>query len=196
VIIYYATKNNGKVLSLRRDLAECEVEIIQVPLDMPEPRSSDVQKIALEKISYAFRHLQKPVVVLDAGFYVHSLNGFPRAYVNFVLETIGIEGILTLAAGKNRECEFRQCLAFRDDSLEESLCFQSSIRGTLATQSRGQVQAHHWSPLSLIFLPEGQSKTLAEMSHAEYDQWHWPGRKNSAAKQFAKYLEGRRRKKK
>lgn len=193
MIIYYATKNEGKVMSLRRDLAGCEVEIVQTPLDMPEPRSSDVREIALEKISYAFRHLQKPVVVLDAGFYIHSLNGFPRAYVNFVLETIGIEGILTLVTGKNRECEFRQCLAFRDDSLDEPVCFQSSICGKLAMKSRGEIQSHHWSPLSLVFIPGGQSKTLAEMSREEYDQWHWPGRKNSAAKQFAEYLRGRRK---
>ncbi|OGI25150.1 MAG: hypothetical protein A3J76_03015 [Candidatus Moranbacteria bacterium RBG_13_45_13] len=189
--IYYATKNEGKVMSLRRDLAGCGVEIVQILLDIPEPRSSDVREIALEKIAYAFRNLRKPVVVLDAGFYIHSLNGFPRAYVNFVLETIGLEGILTLAVGKSRECEFRQCLVFKDESMNEPVCFQSCIRGTLATESRGQIQAHHWSPLSLIFMPEGQSKTLAEMSRDEYNQWHWPGRKNSAAKLFTGYLKGR-----
>lgn len=47
--------------------------------------------------------------------FIHELNGFPRAYVNHALDTIGIEGILKLMKGvANRYCEFRSCLAFYD----------------------------------------------------------------------------------
>jgi inosine/xanthosine triphosphate pyrophosphatase family protein len=94
--IYYATKNKSKVQSLRRDLKEYDIRVIQIPLDLYEPRSYDVVEIANKKIISAYDKIKKPTVVLDAGFYIYSIKGFPRAFVNFALETIGIEGILDL----------------------------------------------------------------------------------------------------
>ena len=104
--LYYATTNKSKVNSLKIVMGSY-AKVIQIDLDTPEPRSSDVEEIARVKIKAAYAKLQRPVVALDAGFYIHSLNGFPRAYVNFALETIGIEGIIELLHGKDRECEFR-----------------------------------------------------------------------------------------
>jgi len=67
---------------------------------LPEPRSDDLREIAKEKVLFAYKKIRKPCIVLDFGFYIHSLNGFPKAFVNFVLETIGIEDILKLVDGK------------------------------------------------------------------------------------------------
>jgi inosine/xanthosine triphosphate pyrophosphatase family protein len=64
------------------------IKVVQVPLDIPEPRSDDVEEIAKEKVRYAFNEIGKPCVALDAGFYIGSLNGFPKAFVNFALSTM------------------------------------------------------------------------------------------------------------
>lgn len=100
--IYFATKNRGKVNSVSSALSKYGIEVVQVALDIPEPRSDDLREIAKEKVLFAYEQIQKPCIALDAGFYVHSLNGFPKAFVNFALETIGIEGILRLVEGKPR----------------------------------------------------------------------------------------------
>lgn len=169
--IYYATTNIGKVTALQRSVADDHIEVIQVPLQLPEPRANDVQEIAKEKIMYAYIQLQQPVVVMDAGFYVFSLNGFPRAFVNFVLETIGIEGILRLVEGKDRHCEFRECLAYLDYRIEEPQYFVGHFPGVLAKQPLGKLEEYAWSDLWRIFIPEEQELTLAQMTHQEYLSW-------------------------
>ena len=44
----------------------------------------------------AYRLVNKPCIALDCGFWIDELNGFPRAFVNFALNTIGIDGMLKL----------------------------------------------------------------------------------------------------
>ena len=52
---------------------------------------------------------------MDTDFRIDELNGFPRAFVNFSLDTIGISGILKLMENKeNRSCAFNECLAYHD----------------------------------------------------------------------------------
>lgn len=187
--LYYATTNTGKFGSLKRILDKDEVEVIQVPLDIPEPRSSDVQTIAREKAFAAYAHIRKPVVVTDAVFLVFSLRGFPKAYVNFALETIGVEGILTLVAGKRRECEFQECLAYLDGTLTEPVYFLGRFRGTLATEQRGEMKGHLWSELSRIFIPEGENETLAEMGYQEYVTWaQLASEKDGPERKFSKWF--------
>src|SRR3989338_10669833 len=105
--INYVTTNVGKVRSLERHLNPYGIEVVHKPIDLPEPRADDVQVIAEHKARFAYEIVKEPLVVLDAGFYIDSLNGFPRAYVNSALDTIGIEGILKLVERKKRDCEFR-----------------------------------------------------------------------------------------
>ncbi|HLC56651.1 MAG TPA: non-canonical purine NTP pyrophosphatase [Candidatus Nanoarchaeia archaeon] len=169
--LYYATKNYGKVQSLQRELENTNIRLIHKPLELPEPRSDDVKEIAGEKVIFAYRLLKKPVVSLDAGFYIHSLNGFPKAFVNFALETIGIEGILKLCEGKERNCEFQHCLAYMDKSLESPRYFSYEVKGNLSFNPKGVMQKHLWSKLSLIFIPKESNKTLAEMNPEEFLEW-------------------------
>ena len=160
----FVTTNKGKFLTMHKDLAPYGIEVIQKPLDIPEPRSNDVQEIADHKARVAFQSLKEPVIVMDAGFYIDSLNGFPRAFVNFTLETIGIAGILKLVADQDSHCEFRECLAYFDGQPPKPKFFIGHVRGTLAPEPRGTLHAGHWSDLALIFIPESRDKTLAEMT--------------------------------
>lgn len=188
--IYYVTTHAGKVDALQRSFAAYqEAEIVQLPLELPEPRADDVQEIAKEKVFYAYRQLKQPVVVMDAGFYIPSLNGFPRAYVKFALETIGIEGILKLVAGKDRHCEFRECLAYLDPTLDQPRYFLGQFRGTLAHHPQGILHNYAWSALWLIFIPTGQTTTLAEMNYDEYVGWYnQVSEQHAPDKMFAQWI--------
>ena len=134
--VYFATRNKGKVDSLRSFLSKYGIEVIQVPFSIREPRTDDLEEIARQKVLTAYEKIGKACIALDSGFYIHSLNGFPKTYVNFVLKTIGIEGILKLVEGKERKCEFRNCLAYMDDSLEEPKFFKLKVRGSLSEGPR------------------------------------------------------------
>ena len=79
------------------------------------PRSDDIKEIATAKVKQAYNLVKRPCIALDTDLRIESLNGFPRAFVNFSLDTIGIEGILKLMENKqDRRCAFNECLAYHD----------------------------------------------------------------------------------
>jgi XTP/dITP diphosphohydrolase len=187
--IYFATTNLGKVQYLKKDLQKHSINVIQYPIDLIEPRSSDVMDIAKSKIEQAYKEIKKPTVVIDAGFYIDELNGFPGAFVNFSLQTIGTKGILKLIENKKRGCEFRECLAYMDDKLKEPKYFTIRIRGHLADNELGVMQKHLWSELGLIFIPDESTKTLAEMTYDEYLDWkNISKEKNSLGNQLCEWI--------
>lgn len=192
--ITYATGNKGKVLTLRKALEPYGIEVEQVALSIPEPRLDDVSAVAIFKILFSFQELQRPVIALDAGFFVHALNGFPRTNVNFALDTVNIEGILKLVEAKDRACEFHHTLAYLDKELAAPKLFNEIVPGTIATEPRGQLQAHNWSKLSLIFIPAGQTKTLSEMTPEEFSQWQASRSEETHSAQFRKWFLARNNK--
>jgi XTP/dITP diphosphohydrolase len=164
------------------------IKVVQVPLDIPEPRSEDVEEIAKEKVRFAFKEIGKPVVALDAGFYIDSLNGFPKAFVNFALSTIGVNGILRLLDGKDRSCEFRHCLAYMDKGTKGPVFFRSDVKGRITKRKMGKLKSFTWSELSLVFKPEGKTKTLAQMPEDEYYSWIKDSDSDKYYRDFAKFF--------
>ncbi|MDI6883196.1 MAG: non-canonical purine NTP pyrophosphatase [Patescibacteria group bacterium] len=189
--IHFVTTNRGKVNSVSNALSKYGIEVVHHSLELPEPRSDDLREIAKEKVLFAYEKIGKPCIALDSGFYVHSLNGFPKAFVNFALETIGIDGILRLVDGKPRDCEFRNCLAYLDETLTEPAYFESNVDGSLSDFPRGEMRDYHWSKLFLVFTPRGANKTLAEMTYEEYQNWRTQRYKDSFATKFAEWISQR-----
>src|SRR5690606_32250054 len=120
------------------------------------------------KVQFAFHELRKPVIAMDAGFFIHSLNGFPMMYVKPVLQSIGIEGLLKLTEGKSRTCEFREVLAYVDRAGMKPKLFISTVKVTLALKPSGVMHDKHWSELTLVFIPEFEKKTMADMNNEEF----------------------------
>lgn len=130
-------------------------------------------------------------MALDAGFYVHSIGGFPKMYANFVLKTIGVNGILKLVENQDGSCEFKNCLAFFDGILKEPVVFEEAVKGKLADIPRGNKQDYFWSDLFFVFIPEGENKTLAEMTPGEYYKWREKLYASSHLTKFAKWFSER-----
>lgn len=187
--ILFATTNRGKINSLKREFDERSFTIEGIDIQMPEPRSSNVREITIAKLRYAYDKIRQSVVVSDAGFYIESLNGFPGAYVNFILDTIGIEGLLRLTHGRSRRCSFEECLGYIC-APEKYVLFEGAVKGELAPEPRGHMQKHVWSEIGLIFIPDGSEKTLAEMTVDEYLYWRKIDRERSSpARQFALWFD-------
>ena len=111
--IVFVTHNIGKIKSAEKCFKNLKFTTFNYELD--EPRSDDIKEIATAKVKQAYEIVKRPCIALDTDFRIDALNGFPRAFVNFSLDTIGIEGILKLMEGKeNRNCAFHECLAYHD----------------------------------------------------------------------------------
>ncbi len=170
--LYYATDNYGQFYQLRESLSSYLIEVEQTNIPVPSLLKGDIKETALHKCEYVFQQLQKPTVVSVSSFYIHSLNGFPQTHAPFVLETIGLEGILKLMEGKrDRSCEWIDCIAFKEASHTDTKLFVGHIPGQLAYRQRGEKRTFHASPFTLIFKPLGEENTIAEMPLIDYQAW-------------------------
>ncbi len=185
-IIYFVTSNKGKVASAERVLKKYGIRVIQKELDSPESRGS-FEEIALGKARYGFKILKKPLMVMDSGFFIDSLNGFPMMFTNFALKTIGVEGLVKLVEGKDKSCEFREVLCFIESAHKKPKLFTRVVKGKISGQPLGEMKDHFWSKLHLIFIPEGKTKTLAEMTDKEYRQFQAEVEKDSHFDQFGRF---------
>lgn len=189
--LYMVTSNQNKVVSARRVLSKYGISVKHKSMEIPEPRSYDEKEIASAKVLYAYKQLGKPCIVTDSGFFIHSINGFPRTFVHFALDTIGIEGIIKLAEKKGRTCDFRNCLAYYDGNKEAPTLFESRARGMISVMPRGTTKSFHWSKLFLIFLPDGERKTLGEITKKEYLEWHRKIDRYSHLEKFGKWFSSK-----
>ena len=164
--IVFVTHNPGKIASAQKTLKNVKLSIFEYELD--EPRSDDIEYISKMKVMEAYELVKKPCISLDCGFWIDALNGFPRAFVNFALETVRLEGILKLMEGiENRSCRFTECLSYYDG--KELHQFAGKHEGLIAPAILGLETDEKWSDLWYIYIPKGYEKTLAQMTQEERD---------------------------
>ena len=162
--ITYVTHNKGKIATAQEKLKNVKLKIFEYELE--EPRSDDIKYISKYKVMQAYKLVNKPCISLDCGFWIDELDGFPRAFVNFSLDTIGVDGILKLMENKeNRSCRFTECLSYYDG--KELHQFMGKHEGKLAKEVLGKTTEKSWSDLWYIFKPDGYDKTLAQMTDEE-----------------------------
>lgn len=162
--IVFVTGNIGKVKSAEKRLDNVKLEWYK--FELIEPRSESVEEIAKYKVIEAYKEVKCPCIAQDSAFYIEALNGWPATFINFNLDKLGLDGFLKLMEGKdNRKAYFKQCLAYYDGT--EIHYFDSISRGLLATKIRGDEVKEQWSSIWKIFIPDGYSKTLAELTTEE-----------------------------
>lgn len=186
--IVFVTSNKGKIASAQQYFKNVKLETYNY--DLIEPRTDDIQEIAKSKVLQAYDLVKRPCIALDAGFFIEELNGFPRAFVNFALNTLGIEGILRTMNGiENRKCCFRECLAYYDG--KDIKYFFCEDNGKLSDKIKGMDNPEKWSDLWYIFIPDYSTdgKTLSEYSKEE--NYERREKNNSSIKQFANWYENR-----
>ena len=184
--IVFVTHNKGKAKSAQRYFDN--IKFITYDFELDEPRSDDLKEIATKKVLQAYEKLKKPCIALDAGFFIDELNGFPKAFVNFALETIGIDGILKLMENKeNRTCRFEECLAYHDG--KQIHYFYGRHPGNLSYDIEGKDRKEKWSDLWYIFKPKYFEKTLAQMDEKEREERRKIDGSYEALQEFAKWYK-------
>lgn len=162
--VIFVTHNKGKIESAKKHLKGVNFKTYEYELE--EPRSDDIKYISKYKVEESYKLVHKPCISLDCGFWIDELEGFPRAFVNFALDTIGIKGILKLMEGKqNRKCRFTECLSYYDG--KELQQFMGRHEGKISNEILGNNVEKKWSDLWYIFIPAGYEKTLAQMTEKE-----------------------------
>lgn len=179
--LYLVTGNKHKLHEINTLAKGSCIEFLQAPIEKLEVQSESLGEIALTAARHAFYQIRAPLVVDDSGLFIEPLMGFPGPYSSFVYKTIGIKGILRLLEGEsNRRACFLTAAALIIPPLE--MVFYGKTCGRITTEPRGR-GGFGFDP---IFLPDGSSKTYAEMSTEEKNTVSHRAR---AFKKLISYLE-------
>lgn len=133
-----------------------------VALDLHEIQSLSLAEVVEAKAREAYTVVQRLVLVEDVSLAFTALNGLPGPLIRWFLTTLGNEGMCRLLDGfPDRRALARVAFFLFDGSQPRT--FLGERRGTVATEPRGE-GGYGWDP---IFIPEGFTKTWAEMTDDE-----------------------------
>ncbi len=182
--IYFITGNKHKYLEVKPIAERYGFRIIQYSGEKIEIQSNDLLKIAKVAALNAYLKLDKPVLVEDAGLFIKALNGFPGPYSSYVFKTIGYHGILELLRGvSDRTAYFRSAAVLIYEPFIVSI--EAEVKGYIVHEPRGD-KGFGFDP---IFVPEGSTKTFAEMNIEEKNMFSHRARAvNSVFERLVKLL--------
>ncbi len=185
----YVTGNYGKYISIKEQFERNDIYINYYNIDIKEPNVNDISIISREKARCAFDMINKPVFVVDSGFYIENYPdspGFPGAFVKRSGVSSNIDDLLkTMKYVENRDCYFMDCLTFYDG--EELHQFYGVSKGTLSTKKRGNKLKKAKSDLWYVFIPYNCTKTLAEMN--DFERLTREDERTSAAEAFIEWYK-------
>lgn len=162
--ITFVTGNKTKILHAQEALNDLNIEVVNVKLDLIEPREEDPDKVAVEKALQAINQVNKPLMVEDSGIFIKALNGFPKTFIHFAEDTIGIAGILKLMEGvSDRSAEFRQSLAYIKPGMDSSKVF-SYIDSGYTIADKIWESEYESGEFDKILIPPGETMPLCMFS--------------------------------
>lgn len=153
--------------------------------ELPETRNT-LEGNSLQKAEYVLQHYNTPCFADDTGLEVEALNGAPGVYSaryagNHRNTDDNIALLLqNLKNDTNRKAQFRTVITLIGIEAQPFF-FEGVIRGEIITEKRGS-SGFGYDP---VFVPEGHSKTFAEMTLEEKNQL---SHRAIAVKKLAEYL--------
>lgn len=193
--LVFATKNPGKVKEMRVMLADLEVEVVsQEEAGVSEEVIEDgktFEENALKKARFVAKRLGQWAVADDSGICIDALGGAP-----------GIHSARWGGKGKSDEEVVQFTLAQMKDVAYDKRgavfvstlalvapggphwMFAGEVRGRITHEPCGVPRPH--LPYDRLFIPEGHTRTFAEMSDAEKNGLSHRGRAFGKLKEFLK----------
>ncbi|MFZ5424918.1 MAG: non-canonical purine NTP pyrophosphatase [Patescibacteria group bacterium] len=160
--IIFTTTNKHKIKSAESVLNKYGINVIGQEVEVPEIQSNSPEEVIKDKVKKCYEIIQKPLIAMDSGLFIESLGGFPGVYTKYVLETIGEEGLMTLANTiPNCTAYVQRMIGYTDGKVLE--VFSSKGHGEIISEKRGD-DGYNYD--YIFYVPE-KKKTLAEMSHEE-----------------------------
>ena len=137
----------------------------RLDLDLAEPQALDPSRIVEEKAKTAYAMLSRPVLVEDSALLLDAWGGFPGALVKWLERSAGVAAIpRMLDRFEDRSATAACAIAYTDGG--DVVSARGETRGAIAAAPRGS-NGFGWDT---IFVPEGETRTFAEMSGAEKDR--------------------------
>jgi non-canonical purine NTP pyrophosphatase (RdgB/HAM1 family) len=129
-------------------------------LDLPEIQSLDLEKIIREKLLAAYAEIGGPVVVEDVSAGLGSLAGLPGPFIKFFEQRLGSDALHQISRAES--------------DVATIICAIGYYDGQIMSFSEGRLVGRVVAPrgdggfgFDSVIIPEGETRTLAEMTAAE-----------------------------
>ena len=147
------------------EAARLGFSIERLDVDLPEPQALDPSEIVDAKARSAYALLERPVLVEDSGLAIRAWGGFPGALVRWLEKSAGVAAMAKMLDGfADRSATAVCAIAYCDGG--EVVSARGEVSGSIAPTPRGS-QGFGWD---VIFVPDGATRTFAEMAPAEKDR--------------------------
>jgi len=158
------TSNPNKAREASRLLGR---PVESLPLELPEIQSLDFEVVVRAKAVEAARRTGRVVLVEDSGLVVVSWGGYPGPLTKWAVGAAGESGFARMLDPFERRAEAVSALAVArpGDGEADVLVAVGRVTGSLAREPRGTA-GFGWD---VLFVPEGERRTFAEMEPAEKD---------------------------
>jgi|Deesub1362B_J571_1020462.scaffolds.fasta_scaffold12284_2 XTP/dITP diphosphohydrolase len=158
--LYFYTTNRFKFRIAERLLRRYSIALERVTPEFREVQAESSEAVVEDALK---RATLLPAIAEDSGLIIPALRGFPGTITGYVQRTLSAEHLLRLLEGEaRREACFRSVVGLRTQSGEIKL-FKGEVCGRIAEEQRGS--SEYW--YDTIFIPEGETRTFAEMSFEE-----------------------------
>jgi XTP/dITP diphosphohydrolase len=168
--LVFASNNPFKVKEIKSILGESfilrSLPDVNIHEDIPE-NEPYLEGNALAKARYVFDRTRMNVFADDTGLEIEALNGLPGVHsARFAGEnkdsSANIEKVqLLLGEAENRRARFRTVIALILENKEYT--FEGIVTGKIIKEKRGK-EGFGYDP---VFVPDGRTRTFAEMDLAE-----------------------------
>jgi len=184
--VYFITSNEGKLNEAKAKLFGADIEVVQKNLGYPEIQANSLEDVAYFGVKHIREKINHPFILEDAGLFIDILDGFPGVYSSYVFHTVGCSGILKLLDGINiekRKACFRSVFAY-DTPGEKPKFFIGECNGRISNHEQGD----HGFGYDPIFIPNGDTRTFAQMDTEEKNRFSHRGKSLEKLMEFFKKL--------
>ncbi|HEY6930374.1 MAG TPA: non-canonical purine NTP pyrophosphatase [Thermoanaerobaculia bacterium] len=140
-------------------------QLESIPLDLAELQALDPGDVVEAKARAAYERLSRPVIVEDSGLEIHVWHRFPGALVKWLERSAGVEALARMLDPFGQRSATATCVVAYYDGAD-LISGRGEVTGSIAAAPRGS-GGFGWDS---VFVPEGNSRTFAEMSGEEKDR--------------------------
>jgi XTP/dITP diphosphohydrolase len=159
--LFFVTVNDFKAKEVQEYLKASGVELHVVKHPIQEILNIDLSVIVRDKALKAYRELGRPCVVEHGGLLIDALKGLPGGLSKVVWDTVGDKLCRFIDASDSRVATAQSVIGYCDG--RRIHLHVGETKGIVADRARGDYM-FQWDP---IFIPDGQSKTYAELGFPE-----------------------------
>ncbi len=162
--LYFITGNEHKLEEFNSILSP-EIKVYQKDIELPEIQSIDSKEVIKFKLIEASKYQQGELLVEDTSLSLEALNWkLPGPLIKWFVKALDRKGIFELANKAGLfGAEAKTMIGYSNG--KEILFFEGTIKGKIV-KPKGE-SGFGWDP---IFIPEGKTKTFAEMHSKEKNE--------------------------